>query len=137
MLGNALTDDREILTQGVSGGKEKMLANYCKNPENTILIGLYDTWIQSAKLWKSTDSIFLMKIPFDPPTDIFSLARTIGVANNFMEYNLPTTILKIHTLLSHITLANPDARMTCLDTRLWKNDWGKYIREELLPNERK
>ena len=107
-----------------------MLAHARSTPERTILVGLYDTWIDESLLWESTAILMMTKIPFDPPSDVYFLGKTVGMSNNFMEYALPLTIEKINRLLFRLHAASPDAEVFCIDKRLWKNDWGKYLRQE-------
>jgi hypothetical protein len=96
-----------------------MLSRYKKDPKSSILIGLYDTWIDTSSLWDVTDGIILAKVPFDPPSDIFFLARTVGMENNFMEYSLPLALIKLRRLQARVS----PRPIVCLDTRLWKSDW--------------
>lgn len=124
-------DSHDILAQWVSWGKAKMLFHVRSHPEKTILIGLYDTWIDESLLWEKTSHLLLTKIPFDPPSDIYFLGKTVWMKNNFLEYSLPLTIEKLNRLLYRLKASSPDSEVFCLDERLWKNDWWKYVREEL------
>lgn len=124
-------DSHDILAQWVSWGKAKMLFHARSHPEKTILIGLYDTWIDESLLWEKTSHLLLTKIPFDPPSDIYFLGKTVGMKNNFLEYSLPLTIEKLNRLLYRLKASSPNSEVFCLDERLWKNDWWKYVREEL------
>ena len=65
----------------------------------SILIGIIDNWIDESFLWKSVDMVIIAKIPFDPPTDPYFLARTVGMKNNFEEYSTPIALATINTLV--------------------------------------
>ena len=62
-------------------------------------------------------------MPFDPPSDPYYLARTIGMKNNFEEYGCPLAIAKINTLVGRIRNVNEDAPIYCLDERLTETIW--------------
>jgi hypothetical protein len=79
-----------------------MLSIFVKNTEKTILVGVIDTWRDEYHLWKSTKDIIIAKLPFDPPTDPYFLARTVGMSNNFSDYSGPIVGIRIATLLERI-----------------------------------
>ncbi len=54
-----------------------MLSIFTKNTQKTILVGIIDTWRDEYVLWKDAESIIITKVPFDPPTDPYFLARTV------------------------------------------------------------
>ena len=59
-------------------------------------------WREEIELWNYAQNIILAKLPFDPPTDAYFLARTVGMKNNFSLYSEPMTIIKLNILLSRI-----------------------------------
>ena len=90
--------DNEFFTQGISGGKSKMLHLFLRS-KKSILLGLIDTWKDESFLWENTNSLSITKIPFDPPNDPYYLARTVGMSNNFEIYSIPMAINTINTLI--------------------------------------
>ncbi len=112
-----------IITQGISGGKAKMRANFSNATGTPLLIGLIDTWMHDPILWKITDTVILGKIPFEPPTDPYYLARTVGMRNNFEEYSLPTTLITINTLIGRIRSGGTTSTIFCLDDRIHTTLW--------------
>ncbi len=109
-----------------------MLSLYENNIGTTLLIGLIDSWIDESNLWKITNTVILAKIPFEPPTDPYFLARTIGMRNNFEEYSLPSTIIILNTLIERIRSAHANTTIYTLDERLSTTLWGKEMQKELL-----
>jgi hypothetical protein len=59
-------------------------------------------WREELELWNHARQIILAKLPFDPPTDAYFLARTVGMKNNFELYSEPMLIIKVNTLLTRI-----------------------------------
>ena len=121
-----------IFGQGISWGKWKMLSLFLKSQKKTLLIGLIDSWIDEMELWKSVDIVIIGKIPFDPPTDPYFLARTVWMKNNFEEYSTPIALSIINTLIGRITYINPKARIYCNDERLLTMNWGVRIQKYFL-----
>lgn len=93
---------KRILMQGISGGKGKQLAIFLSGPDQCIIVGTIDMWKEELELWKQAQHIVIAKLPFDPPTDPYFLARTVGMPNNFALYSEPMAILKMNILISRI-----------------------------------
>ena len=79
-IGNQIANQNfTILMQGISGGKAKMKHYFLeKNEGKSILIGLIDTWRDEHEMLEKLDSVIIAKIPFDPPTDPYFLAKTVN-----------------------------------------------------------
>jgi hypothetical protein len=79
-----------------------MLSIFKNKIEQTILIGIIDTWRDEYSLWTVAKNIIIAKLPFDPPTDPYFLARTVGMSNNFSEYSEPIVTIRLNTLFERI-----------------------------------
>lgn len=121
-----------IYTQGLSGGKAKILSLFERNMKKSVLIGLIDTWIDESNLWEKSDMVYIMKIPFDPPSDPYFLSRTIGMNNNFEAYSTPIAINTINTLIGRIHSANKNNEIRIADERIKKMNWGKIVESSLI-----
>lgn len=104
-----------------------MLSTFKKNIEKTVLVGIIDTWDDDYELWKSAQAIIIAKLPFDPPTDPYFLARTIGMNNNFSEYSEPIVTIRLNTLIERILASGYTKSILVTDTRLIETEWGKRI----------
>lgn len=124
-------EDYEIFTQGISGGKAKMLHLYLRS-KKTILIWLIDTWKDESILWEKTETLSVTKIPFDPPSDPTYLARTVGMSNNFELYSIPLAIHTINMLIGRAKSANSEIDIFLCDEKLTTMNWGKNMVRELL-----
>ncbi len=123
---------KNIYAQGISGGKGKMLSLFKGAKDKSLLIGIIDTWIDEGDIWDFVDIVILAKVPFDPPTDPYFLARTIGMKNNFEEYSSPIAINILNTLIWRIHRSNPKTVILCTDERLQNMNWGQSMKEHLL-----
>ncbi len=122
----------KVFTQGISGGKWKVESLFLNYTWKKILIWLMDSWIDDWKIWRCIDMLIIAKMPFDPPTDPYFLAQTVGMRNNFEEYSCPLAINTVNTLIWTVRNNNPDIQVYCLDDRLEKTLWGNTIRGEIL-----
>lgn len=123
---------KKILMQGISGGKWKQLWLFSQDRENTILIGTIDMWRDTLTLWGMASHIILAKLPFDPPTDPYFLARTVGMKNNFALYSEPMIIVKLTTLIERIRSAEYSESIYCLDNRLTETIWWQELLREIV-----
>ena len=121
-----------IYGQGVSGGKSKMMSLFIKSERKSVLIGTIDSWIDESSLWKEVESVIIAKIPFDPPTDPYFLARTVGMKNNFEEYSTPVALATMNTLIGRIQRANPKIRLSIIDERIESTNWWQSMKTKLL-----
>ena len=109
-----------------------MISLFQGEREKVVLIGLIDTWIDESDLWACTDEVIIAKVPFDPPTDPYFLARTVGMKNNFEEYSTPIAISTINTLIGRIRIAHKNAVVYCIDERITTMNWGIMMRENFI-----
>jgi DNA polymerase III epsilon subunit-like protein len=123
---------KKILMQGISWGKWKMISIFEKDPENTIIVGLIDTWRDEYHLWSMIQHVVIAKVPFDPPTDPYYLSRTVGMKNNFALYSEPMVIIRMNTLIGRIRSGGFIGKILCSDDRILISEWGKSIIQELL-----
>jgi DNA polymerase III epsilon subunit-like protein len=123
---------KKVLMQGISGGKGKIMSIFEGDPENSIIIGLIDTWRDEYKLWERVKKVIIAKIPFDPPTDPYYLARTVGMKNNFSLYSEPMVIIRMNTLIGRIRSSGFKGKIFCTDNRIQISEWWKWISKELL-----
>lgn len=104
-----------------------MLSIFSKNIDRTVLIGIIDTWRDEYDLWRVATHIIIAKLPFDPPTDPYFLARTVGMTNNFSEYSEPIVTIRLNTLIDRILTSGYSGHIASADSRLMDSEWGKRI----------
>lgn len=101
------------------------------NPEKSILIGLIDSWRDEAEILENVDTIIIAKIPFDPPTDPYFLAKTIGMSNSFELYSKPIVISRLNTLVGNARSLNKNIKIICTDDRISTTEWGKFMKKNI------
>jgi DNA polymerase III epsilon subunit family exonuclease len=121
-----------VFMQGTSWWKSKITNLFLENSENAVIIGLIDSWKDEYQLWKHIKNLIVAKLPFDPPSDPYFLAKTVGVTNNFSSYSEPMVIFRINRLIGKYKSYGIAGQIFTLDTRLFKAEWGKTIYDELI-----
>ena len=89
-------------------------------------------WRDTLSLWNHAHNVILAKLPFDPPTDPYFLARTVGMKNNFSLYSEPMIIIKLTTLIERIMSSQSSPKIYCIDNRLTETLWGKNLMNEIV-----
>lgn len=125
-------DSYQPILQGTSGGRAKMQHYFLSKEGTSVMIGLIDTWKDMFDILKNTDKLVIAKIPFDPPTDPYFMAKTQGMSNNFEQYSKPITLSKLNTLIGNYLSTKPDGNILCTDPRINTSEWGKFLKKHLL-----
>lgn len=109
-----------------------MMTLFRASKEPSVLIGLIDSYIDESSFWQDVDTLIIAKIPFDPPTDPYFLARTVGMKNNFEEYSTPIALSTINTLIGRAKSSNKQIDIICSDERIDTVNWGKSLKNKIL-----
>jgi hypothetical protein len=121
-----------IYIQGISGGKSKIKSLFLKEREKSIIVGTLENWQEEYDILTSVREVIIVKMPFDPPSDPYFIARTSGMRNNFELYSIPMVIQKINSLIAHVRESQNPCPIFCWDTRLTGTEWWKKILKEIL-----
>ncbi len=76
------------------------------------------------------DTVFIYKIPFEPPSDPHLVALSQNYENAFMELQVPRAIIQTKKIINRLsTNESSDKKIIILDPRLTTKDYGKsFIR---------
>lgn len=121
-----------ILAQGVTGGKGKILEHFKEEPETSVLFG-------TASFWQGIDipgdlltCVVMQKLPFDPPSDPLIYSRGLQYQNAFSEYQLPLAILRFKQGFGRLIRTSKDKGcMVILDSRILQNSYGQKFLSSL------
>jgi len=91
--------------------------------DKSVLIGLIDTWRDDLDLWKVARQVIVSKVPFDPPTDSYFLAKTSGMTDNFSLYSQPLALIRLNLLIGRIMSVSNISHIFCADSRLQETIW--------------
>lgn len=138
----ALFTEREILAQGISGSRERMLKRFF-HANGGILLGADSFWEGVDLPGKALRMIVITRLPFDSPEQPYTKAKYQLLAqqqlNPFSVDALPKATLRLRQGLGRLIRSEQDKGiLLILDDRLFKTNYGKHMLQALpkeLPKE--
>ncbi|MBU1953474.1 DNA polymerase III subunit epsilon, partial [Patescibacteria group bacterium] len=123
---NLKLDGYNVLAQGITGGKGKIMEHFKQEPGTCALFG-------TASFWEGIDipgdlltCIVMQKLPFDPPTDPIIFSRGLKYDDAFNEYQVPLAILKFKQGFGRLIRTSKDkGSMVILDSRISGSAYGQ------------
>ncbi|HLG25178.1 MAG TPA: helicase C-terminal domain-containing protein, partial [Candidatus Gracilibacteria bacterium] len=121
-----------ILAQGMSGGKGKILEHFKEEPEKCALFGTDSFWEGVDMPGDMLTCIIMQKLPFDPPGDPIIFYRCQQYVDSFNEYQLPRAILKFKQGFGRLIRTSRDrGSIILLDSRIIQNSYGRKFLDSL------
>ncbi|MDD2745690.1 MAG: helicase C-terminal domain-containing protein [Candidatus Gracilibacteria bacterium] len=121
----------QLLTQGMSGGKHKLIHEFRKYADTSVLLGTDSFWEGIDFPGNTLETLVIHKFPFAVPTDPIFVARSRLFADPFMEYSLPVMILKLKQGIGRLIRTKTDTGIIVLLDKRITTDWGDIIRASL------
>ncbi|WP_461239433.1 helicase C-terminal domain-containing protein [Paucilactobacillus sp. N302-9] len=129
---------RDILAQGISGSKEKILKQFATGTDS-ILLGAASFWegidLPNAKL----QLLIITRLPFDSPNEVLTKAENNLLLKNgknpFYNSALPKATLRLRQGLGRLIRTSKDYGVAViLDRRLIERKYGQTMLKTLPPN---
>jgi predicted DnaQ family exonuclease/DinG family helicase len=115
-----------LLAQGISGGRGKIISHFMDEPESSALMGTNSFWEGIDLVGDLLNCLIIQKLPFDPPEDPIFRARSRRFRNEFNDYSLPRAILRFKQGFGRLIRSSQDTGNTILlDSRLIHKEYGK------------
>lgn len=121
----------QLLTQGMSGGKHKLIHEFRKYADTSVLLGTDSFWEGIDFPGNTLETLVIHKFPFAVPTDPVFVARSRLFADSFSEYALPVMILKLKQGIGRLIRTKTDKGIIVLLDKRITTDWGDTIRKSL------
>lgn len=117
-------DKIEVLAQGVTGGKMKLLQQFQQSPRG-VLLGTATFWQGVDLPGEKLSCLIMAKLPFDVPTEPVFKARQSQYENGFMHYAVPLAILRFRQGFGRLIRTKTDRGvMVIMDSRVEKSNFG-------------
>lgn len=114
----------EVLAQGVTGGKMKLLQQFQQSPRG-VLLGTATFWQGVDLPGEKLSCLIMAKLPFDVPTEPVFRARQQEYENGFMHYAVPLAILRFRQGFGRLIRTKTDRGvMVIMDSRVEKSNFG-------------
>ncbi len=126
------TKDIAILAQNLSGGRNKIIELFKRDPEKSIIFGTNSFWEGIDIKGAALDTVIIQKLPFDPPDDPIHSARGALFDDPFNEYQVPRAILRFKQGFGRLIRSTKDSgRVIVLDSRVLSKSYGKMFLNSL------
>ena len=117
-------DYLDILAQGMSGTPRQLIERMKKHPE-TVLLGTSSFWEGIDLRGDALQVLVITRLPFDVPSDPIYAARAEKYSNPFMEYALPSAIIRFRQGFGRLVRSNKDrGAVFILDSRVTNSRYG-------------
>ncbi len=114
----------EVLAQGVTGGKMKLLQQFQQSPRG-VLLGTATFWQGVDLPGEKLSCLIMAKLPFDVPTEPVFKARQSEYDNGFIHYAVPLAILRFRQGFGRLIRTKTDRGvMVIMDSRIEKSNFG-------------
>jgi len=125
----------DVLAQGVTGGKMKLLQQFKKSPR-AVLLGTATFWQGVDIPGEKLSCLIMAKLPFNVPSEPVFKARQEGYANGFTEYAVPLAILRFRQGFGRLIRSRTDRGvMVIMDNRVEKSNYGLMFMQSLPESE--
>lgn len=130
-----LFDQRDILAQGITGNRDKILKQF-SGGKNSILLGASSFW-EGIDLPKSAlELLVITRLPFDSPDEIMNRAHNNLLQqqgkNPFYHSELPKAVMRLRQGIGRLLRTEDDRGIAVvLDPRLHTRRYGKTILHSL------
>jgi DNA polymerase III epsilon subunit family exonuclease len=120
--------DHDILAQKITGSAGKIMHRLLEREDRNILICTYQFYLMHKPQFRKLSHLILTKLPISTPNHPFYTLKKQTDNNFFMNFVIPHTI---QNLLQTIEIGQAAERISLLDSRLKKTNYGETIEAEL------
>lgn len=128
----------EVLGQGVSGSREKIVKRFEHN-DNSILLGTDSFWEGLDLPGNALEILVVTRLPFDSPErpfikEKYQFLQSKGI-DSFYKYALPKAALRLRQGIGRLIRSENDkGAMIVLDRRLTQANYGQMLQKALPAN---
>ena len=133
-----LFDQRDILAQGITGNRDKILKQF-SGGKNSILLGASSFWEGIDLPDSALELLIITRLPFDSPDEIMNRAHNKLLQqqgkNPFYHSELPKATMRLRQGIGRLLRTEDDHGVAVvLDPRLQTRRYGKTILSSLPPD---
>ncbi|MBU1446522.1 DEAD/DEAH box helicase family protein [Patescibacteria group bacterium] len=115
-----------ILAQNISGGRNKILELFKKDPDSSVIFGTNTFWEGVDIKGSALSCVIIQKLPFDPPDDPIHKARSELLDDPFYQYQIPRAILRFKQGFGRLIRSAKDSgKVIILDSRIITKSYGR------------
>ena len=119
----------ELLSRTIVGKSPVLLKNKLEELNNFSLLVEYFSLHRIVPAISGLDRVGLVRLSFDPPSEISQLLAKDRTSSTFIGYSLPKAIVKFKVSIA--SLFHQTSEFWILDDRILEKDYGKIVKKSL------
>ena len=124
-------DGIAVLAQGIDGSPPRLISNLMEQPR-TVVLGTASFWEGIDVKGEALSLLIIGRLPFAVPSDPVYQARSGQYASPFMEYALPSAILRFRQGFGRLIRDQADRGVVAvLDKRVFSKNYGRAFIESV------
>jgi DNA polymerase-3 subunit epsilon/ATP-dependent DNA helicase DinG len=123
-----------LLAQTQGASRQQLLAQFKAAGSRSVLLGARSFWEGIDVPGPALQAVFIVKFPFDVPSDPIFAARSETFDSPFFEYSIPETVLRFRQGFGRlIRRADDQGIVIVLDKRILSKRYGQAFLDALPP----
>lgn len=123
-----------LLAQNQGASRQQLLAQFKALDSRSVLLGTRSFWEGVDVPGPALQAVFVVKFPFDVPSDPIFAARSETFDSPFFEYSIPETVLRFRQGFGRLIRRTDDQGVVIvLDKRILTKRYGQAFLEALPP----
>ena len=121
----------EIFAQGIDGSAQRVVTSF-KSSDKAVLMGTNSLWEGVDIPGLQLQLVIIARLPFDVPTDPIIAARSQLFDNPFMEFSVPSAVIRFRQGFGRLIRTGDDfGAVVVLDERVVSRGYGRKFLESL------
>ena len=121
-----------LLVQSQGASRQQLLSQFKADGSRSVLLGTRSFWEGVDVPGDALQAVFVVKFPFDVPSDPIFAARSETFDSPFFEYSIPETVLRFRQGFGRLIRRTDDQGVVIvLDKRILTKRYGQAFLEAL------
>ncbi len=121
-----------LLSQGEGGSRQQLLTQFRTPDSKSVLLGTRSFWEGVDVPGEALQAVFIVKFPFDVPSDPIFSARSETFDSPFFEYSIPEAVLRFRQGFGRLIRRQDDQGVVIvLDKRILSKRYGQAFLDAL------
>ena len=121
-----------LLSQGEGGSRQQLLKQFRSPDSGSVLLGTRSFWEGVDVPGDALQAVFIVRFPFDVPSDPIFAARSETFDSPFFEYSIPEAVLRFRQGFGRLIRRQDDQGVVIvLDKRILTKRYGQAFLDAL------
>jgi len=131
-LKSLLSSQKINLVSKLTGSISKVATQFKKDPDNSVILLTPNAWqnIEKHKIYKYVNTLIVLKLPFDPPSDAYIVATSEKFKDPFSQLQIPRVNFNLRKIINRLPFEKKN-EVILFDSRILNKNYGKSILKNL------